>query len=46
MHLKVNIEQNHYMSLISNPVASQQNMKTYFLSQNFSFIAGVVDTGD
>ncbi len=45
LHLKMNIKQKYYMSVNSNSTASQQNIKN-FLSQSFSFIAGVVDTSD
>jgi hypothetical protein len=34
------------MSVNSNPAASQLNMSILFASKRFSFIAGVVDTGD
>jgi hypothetical protein len=36
---------NHYMSVNSNPTASQKKI-TKSSSKYFSFITGVIDTGD
>jgi hypothetical protein len=45
-HNREHLEKNHYMSVNSKPTASQQNMKKLPISTIFSFISGVVDTGD
>ncbi len=37
------VAKNDYMSVNSNPAASQQNMKKLPISKIFSFISGVVD---
>ncbi len=37
---------NHYMNVNSNPAPSHQNMKNFLDSEFFSFIAGVIDTGN
>jgi hypothetical protein len=40
------IVKSHYMSVNSNPTASQQNKKKLPVSKFFQFFAGAVDTGD